>query len=55
MQHKVKVTVIDKKLYPELQAQYCADPQSGAAPVIMWGMSFCLSVMAERTISGTWG
>lgn len=29
MQHKVKVTVIDKKLYPELQAQYCADPESG--------------------------
>ena len=26
MQHKVKLTVIDKKLYPELQAQYCADP-----------------------------
>ncbi len=29
MQHKVKVTVIDKKLYPELQAEYCADPNSG--------------------------
>lgn len=32
MQHKVKVTVLDKKLYPELQAQYCADPQVGACP-----------------------
>ncbi len=29
MKHKVKVTVIDKKLYPELQARYCADPDSG--------------------------
>lgn len=29
MQHKVKLTVIDKKLYPELQAQYCADPNAG--------------------------
>lgn len=29
MQHKVKVTVIDKKLYPDLQAQYCAEPESG--------------------------
>lgn len=29
MQYKCKVTVIDKKLYPELQAQYCADPNSG--------------------------
>lgn len=33
MQHKCKVTVIDKKLYPELQAQYCADPDSGICPV----------------------
>ena len=26
MKHKVRLTVIDKKLYPELQQQYCADP-----------------------------
>lgn len=32
MQHKCKVTVIDKKLYPELQAQYCADPNAGMCP-----------------------
>ncbi|MCH5344688.1 MAG: TIGR04076 family protein [Acetatifactor sp.] len=32
MQHKCKLTVIDKKLYPELQAQYCADPNSGVCP-----------------------
>lgn len=30
MKHKIKVTVIDKKLYPELQKQYCMDPNSGA-------------------------
>ena len=24
MKHQVKVTVIDKKLFPELQRQYCA-------------------------------
>ena len=29
MKHKVKVTVLDKKLYPELQQQYCAKPSSG--------------------------
>ena len=40
MQHKVKVTVIDKKLYPELQAQYCADPQSGACPCYHVGDEF---------------
>lgn len=25
MKHKVRVTVIDKKIYPELQEKYCAD------------------------------
>ena len=25
MKHKVKVTVIDKKVYPELQEKYCAE------------------------------
>ena len=28
MKHKVKVTVIDKKIYPELQEKYCADPKA---------------------------
>ena len=32
MKHKVRLTVLDKKLYPELQQQYCADPASGACP-----------------------
>lgn len=40
MQHKVKVTVIDKKLYPELQQQYCADPASGACPCYNVGDEF---------------
>ncbi len=40
MQYKVKVTVIDKKLYPELQEAYCADPQSGACPCYNVGDTF---------------
>lgn len=40
MQHKVKVTVIDKKLYPELQQKYCADPDSGACPCYNVGDEF---------------
>jgi len=40
MQHKVKVTVIDKKLYPELQEQYCAEPQAGACPCYQIGDEF---------------
>ena len=40
MKHKVKVTVIDKKLYPELQQQYCADPNSGMCPCYNVGDEF---------------
>ncbi len=40
MKHKVKVTVIDKKLYPELLEQYCANPQVGACPCYHVGDEF---------------
>ncbi len=40
MKHKVKVTVIDKKLYPELQHQYCAGSDSGACPCYNVGDEF---------------
>ena len=40
MKHKVKVTVIDKKLYPDLQKQYCANPESGACPCYNIGDEF---------------
>ena len=40
MKHKVKVTVIDKKLFPELQSQYCADPRSGPCPCYNVGDEF---------------
>ena len=40
MQHKVKVTVLDKKLYPELQEQYCSDPRSGPCPCYQVGDTF---------------
>lgn len=33
MKHKVKVTVLDTKLYPEYQQQYCMNPCSGKCPV----------------------
>lgn len=32
MLHKCKMTILGKKLYPELQEAYCADPQSGPCP-----------------------
>ena len=40
MQHKVKLTVIDKKVYPELQEQYCADPEAGPCPCYNVGDEF---------------
>lgn len=33
MKLKMKVTVLDTKLYPEYQQQYCANPCSGKCPV----------------------
>lgn len=52
MKHKVKVTVLDKKLYPELQQQYLADPESGACPCYNVGDEFIFCVMMERKITG---
>lgn len=40
MRHKVKLTVIDKKLYPELQKQYCADSNAGPCPMYQVGDEF---------------
>ena len=40
MEHRVKVTVLDKKLFPELQAQYCAAPDSGKCPCYNVGDEF---------------
>ncbi len=48
MKHKVKVTVIDKKLYPELQQQYCINPESGACPCYNVGDEFILYRDEER-------
>lgn len=40
MQHKVKLTVIDKKVYPELQEKYCADKNAGMCPCYNVGDEF---------------
>ncbi|MBR1395962.1 MAG: TIGR04076 family protein [Selenomonadaceae bacterium] len=40
MQHKCKVTVIDKKLYPDLQEKYIADPNAGVCPFYQVGQEF---------------
>ena len=48
MRHKVKVTVLDKKLYPELQQHYCADPHSGVCPCYNVGDEFVFYRDEER-------
>ena len=40
MQHKCVVTVIDKKVFPDLQEKYLADPTSGACPFYNVGDRF---------------
>ena len=40
MQHKCKLTVIDKKLYSDLQEKYIADPNAGACPFYHVGDEF---------------
>ena len=48
MKHQVKVTVIDKKCYPELQHQYCVDPQAGPCPCYNVGDTFIFRRDDER-------
>ena len=48
MQHKCKVTVLKKMLFPELQAQYLADPASGACPFYEEGQEFWFERYAGR-------
>ena len=52
MKHKVKVTVIDKKIYPELQEKYCATLKQECVHATMLAMSLSLSVTKRTTISG---
>ena len=48
MEHRVKVTVLDKKLFPDLQAQYCAVPDSGKCPCYHVGDEFLFYRNDER-------
>ena len=48
MKYKVKLTVIDKKCYPELQERFCADPKSGPCPSYNVGDEFVFYRDGER-------
>ena len=53
MKHKVKITVLDTKLYPEYQQQYCVNPCSANALSTTRAMSSCSIVMTSGMTSGT--
>ena len=42
MTHKVKMTVLKKECYADLQEQYLADPKSGACPFFEVGQEFLI-------------
>lgn len=48
MEYRCKVTVLDKKLYPELQQQYCAVPNSGKCACYNVGDEFMFYRNDER-------
>lgn len=43
MRHQCKVTVLDKKCFPDLQERYLADPASGLCPCFEVGQEFLFS------------
>jgi len=48
MLHKCKVTVLDKKLFPEYQQSYCAIPDSGKCPCYQVGDEFIFERYGDR-------
>ena len=48
MQHECKITVLETKVFPELQERYLADPKSGPCPFFKPGDSFTLKRTPER-------
>ncbi|MGN1015083.1 MAG: TIGR04076 family protein [Butyricicoccus sp.] len=55
MQHKCKITVIDKKCYADLQEQYLADPKSGECPFYHVGDEFVFERYAGKDDFWTMG
>lgn len=48
MQHKCRVTVIDKKCFTDYQEQYLADPKSGPCPFYQVGEEFLFERYGEE-------
>lgn len=50
MQHECKVTVLETKVFPELQQQYLANPKSGPCPFFSPAIRLFSSGRKNRTI-----
>ena len=48
MQYECKITVLDTKVFPELQEKYLANPKSGKCPFFCVGDTFVLKRTAEQ-------
>ena len=48
MQYECKITVLDTKVFPELQEKYLANPKSGKCPFFSVGDTFVLKRTAEQ-------
>lgn len=45
---RVKITVIRKEVFPDLQEKYLADPKSGSCPIFEVGQEFILEKSNEK-------
>jgi len=48
MEYKCKITVLETKVFPELQQKYLADPKSGPCPCFKVGQEFILERNSTR-------
>ena len=48
MQYQCRITVLETKVFPELQEQYLADPKSGPCPCFQPGDTFLLQRTPEQ-------
>ena len=55
MQYKCKLTVIDKKVFPDLQEAYLADPKSGACPFYEVGAEYLFERYGDEDTFWTMG
>ena len=50
MLHECKITVLEKRVFPELQEKYLADPKAGLCPCFKAGDTFILKRTNEQDV-----